>query len=62
LWLAPEQIGDRTVRDVVAVIDGYKRLFLSTEPVEGDDAKYKSIVVVFTDLATDRAKDLLTTS
>jgi hypothetical protein len=57
LWLAPEQIGDRTVPDVVALMDGYKRLFLSAQPVDGDDAIYKSIVVVFTDLAADRAKD-----
>ena len=59
LWLAPEQIADRTVPDVVALIDGYKRLFLGAQPVDGDDANYKSIVVVFTDLAADRAKDFL---
>jgi hypothetical protein len=59
LWLAPEQIADGALRDVVALVDGYKRLLLSTEPVEGDDANYKSIVVVFTDLATDRAQDFL---
>ena len=59
LWLAPERIADRTVPDVVALIDGYKRTFLSAQPVDGDDAKYKSLVVVFTDLAADRAKDLL---
>jgi hypothetical protein len=59
LWLAPEQVADRTVRDVVALVDGYKRLFLNAEPVEGDHANYKSIVIVFTDLASDRAKDLL---
>jgi hypothetical protein len=59
LWLAPEQIADRTVRDVVALMDGYKRLFLSTEPVEGEGAPDKSIVVVFADLAADRAKDFL---
>jgi hypothetical protein len=59
LWLAPEQIADRTVPDVVALIDGYKGLLLSAHPVEGDDANYKSIVVVFTDLAADRAKALL---
>ncbi len=59
LWLAPEQIADRAMPDVVALIDGYKRLFLSAQPVDGDDANYKSIVVVFTDLAADRAKDFL---
>jgi hypothetical protein len=59
LWLAPEQIADRTVSDVVALTDGYKRLLLSAQPAEGDDAIYKSIVVVFTDLLADRAKGLL---
>ena len=59
LWLAPEQISDRTVPDVVALVDGYKRLLLSAQPVDGDDAEFKSISVVFTDLAADRAKELL---
>jgi hypothetical protein len=59
LWLAPEQIAERAVRDVVALVDGYKRLLLSTEPVDGDDANYRSIVVIFTDLATARAKGFL---
>jgi hypothetical protein len=59
LWLAPEPIAERTATDVVALIDGYKSLLLSAEPVEGDAAIYKSIVVVFTDLAADRAQDLL---
>ena len=45
--------------DVVALITGYKRLLLSAQPVDGVEATYKSIVVVFTDLAADRAKDLL---
>jgi uncharacterized protein DUF6875 len=59
LWLAPEPIADRTGGDVVALIEDYKRLLLSAEPVEGDGATYKSIVVVFTDLPADRAKDFL---
>ena len=59
LWLAPEQIADRSLPDVVDLINGYKRRFLSTQPVDGDDATYKSIVVVFTDLAADRATDFL---
>jgi hypothetical protein len=59
LWLAPEQIADRTARDVAALMEGYKRLFLSTDPVAGDNANYKSIVVVFADLAAARAKDFL---
>jgi hypothetical protein len=55
LWLAPEQIADRGESDVVELMGGYKRLFLDTQPTGGDDAEYKVIVVVFTDLAADRA-------
>ena len=56
LWLAPEQIADRDVPDVVELITGYQRLFLDAQPTDGDDAKYKVIVVVFTDLSADRAQ------
>ena len=59
LWLAPERIAGQSVPDVVESIDGYIELFLSAQPVDGDQAKDKVIVVVFTDLAADRAKDLL---
>ena len=58
LWLAPEQIAERSVPEVVDLVDGYKRLFLELEPRGGDDATYKVIVIVFTDLAADRAKGL----
>jgi hypothetical protein len=54
--LAPEQIADRDVPAVVELVDGYQRLFLDAQPRDGDDAKYKVIVVVFTDLPADRAK------
>jgi hypothetical protein len=37
-------------------MSGYKRLFLETPPTDGDDADYKVIVVVFTDLPADRAQ------
>jgi hypothetical protein len=57
LWLAPEQIADRSVLEVVQLINGYKRLFLHAQPIDGDDANYKAIVVVYTDLSADRAKD-----
>jgi hypothetical protein len=57
LWLAPEEIADRGVSDVVSLMDDYKRLLLSAQPIEGDDANYKSILVVFTDLSADRARD-----
>ena len=58
LWLAPERTAHRDVSDVVELLNGYKRLFLDAEPVDGDDAIYKVIVVVFTDLPADRAPDL----
>jgi hypothetical protein len=56
LWLAPEQIADRDVPEVVELMSGYKRLLLDTRPTEGDDVIYDVIVVVFTDLAADRAQ------
>ena len=56
LWLAPEQIADRGVPHVVERINRYKSLFLDAEPTDGDDANYKVIVVVFTDLSADRAQ------
>jgi hypothetical protein len=59
LWLAPEQIGGRSLPEVVQLIDGYKSLLLSSQPVDGDEAIYKVIVVVFIDLAVERAKDFL---
>ena len=58
LWLAPEKIADRSVPDVVELISGYQRLFLEAEPTDGDDATYKSFVVLFTDLSADRATEL----
>jgi hypothetical protein len=39
-------------------MEGYKRRLLDTQPIDGDDASYKVIIVVFTDLPADRAKDL----
>ena len=56
LWLAPEQIADRSVQDVVELVNGYKELFRHAQPVDGDGVNYKSIVVVFTDLSADRTK------
>jgi hypothetical protein len=58
LWLAPEQIADRDVSEVVGLMSGYKRLLLDTRPAEGDDVIYNVIVVVFTDLSADRAQGL----
>jgi hypothetical protein len=56
LWLAPEQIADRDVPDVVELINDYQRLFLEAQPTDGDDADYRVIVVVFTDLSAARAQ------
>jgi hypothetical protein len=56
LWLAPEQIADRSVPQLVELMNGYKSLFLSAQPTGVDGADYKVIVVVFTDLSTDRAQ------
>jgi hypothetical protein len=56
LWLAPEQIADRSVPAVVELMSGYTRRFLDAQPTDGDDAQYKVIVVVFTDLSPDRAQ------
>jgi len=58
LWLAPEPIADRGVPDVVELMNGYERLFLDAQPTDGDDAMYKVIVVVFTDLPAGRAQRL----
>jgi len=58
LWLAAEHIAGRSVSDVVQLMREYKILFLETHPLGGDEATYKSMVVVFTDLSADRAKDI----
>ena len=60
-WLAPERIGNRSVQDVVQLMNGYKKRFLDAKPIDADDASHKVIVVVFTDLSADRAKDLFGT-
>jgi hypothetical protein len=56
LWLAPEQIADRDVPEIVELMRVYKRLLLDTRPTEGDDVIYNVIVVVFTDLSAERAQ------
>jgi hypothetical protein len=38
-------------------MNDYRRLLLRAQPREGDDSSYKAIVIVFTDLPADRAKD-----
>jgi len=59
LWLAPEQIANQSVPDVVQLINGYKRLLLHAQPTEGEGLSFKAIVLAFTDLSADRAKDYL---
>jgi hypothetical protein len=56
LWLAPEQIADRDVPEVVQLMSDYKRVLLDIRPTDGDDVIYNVIVVVFTDLPADRAQ------
>jgi hypothetical protein len=57
LWLAPEHVSDRSVPAVAELVNGYRKLLLHAQPIDGDDANYKAIVVVFTDLSADRAKE-----
>jgi uncharacterized protein DUF6875 len=58
LWLAPEQIADRSAPEVVELTSGYKSLLREASPADGGDAIYNVIVVVFTDLSPDRAQGL----
>ena len=57
LWLAPERVAARSVPDVVELIRDYHRLFKETQPTDGDDAPFKSFVIVFTDLLAERASE-----
>jgi hypothetical protein len=57
LWLAAERVGDRTIVEVVELVEGYQQLFKKAQPTGGGDEKYKSFVVVFTDLPDTRASE-----
>jgi hypothetical protein len=59
LWLAPEQVADRNVAEVVDLVNDYKSLLLAAEPHTGDEADYKVIVIVLTDVSADRAQGVL---
>jgi hypothetical protein len=59
LWLASERIENHTAADVVRVVNGYRQLLLRAQPIEGDDASCKAIVVVLSDASPDRLGDLL---
>jgi hypothetical protein len=58
LWLAPEHIAHRNMPDVVDLVSGYQNLLLAARPADGDDAMYKSISVVFTDLSAEPAREV----
>ena len=57
LWFAPERIAERSIPDVVEIINAYKTLLLDARRND-EDANYRSMVIVFTDLVPDRAKNL----
>lgn len=59
LWMAPERSAGRSKREVIELIKAYQKLLLSNPPAEGEGAKNKSIVVVFTDLPAAKAKDFI---
>jgi hypothetical protein len=58
IWLAPERVSNQSVAEVIRLLDHYKRVLLRAEPVDGEDADYKAVVVVFTDLSPDDARSL----
>lgn len=58
LSFAPEHIADLDVAQVVELMEDYKRFFLTLPPTDGDDAIYKTIIVLFTDLPAERAAGL----
>ncbi len=55
-WLAPEQLADGDVPEVVELLDSYRRLLLETPPSDGDGPDLKVIVVVFTRMSAERAQ------
>ena len=59
VWLVPEHIVDRTVPDLVRLMNDYKEQLVDAEPTEGDGVQYKAIMIVLTDLSADRAPDYL---
>ncbi|MGY4625365.1 DUF6875 domain-containing protein [Bradyrhizobium sp. USDA 4486] len=57
IWLAPERITNLSVPKIVRLVKD-KTLFMDAQSSNGHDAHHRSIVLVFTDLPSDRAKDL----
>ena len=59
LWLVPAHAADPGVADVVELVREYETVLLNAQPVDGEGADFKSICLVFADLAPDRAKGFL---
>jgi hypothetical protein len=57
LWLAPEHIANQSAADLVHLVNDYKALLLRGQSGGADDAIYKAILLVFTDVSADRAND-----
>ncbi len=58
LWLTAEHIADSDAAGVADLMQRYRRLLLDTAPPGTDDAMYSTIIVVFPDLAAERAGQL----
>jgi hypothetical protein len=59
LWLVPEHAADLGAPDLVRLVREYETLLLNAQPVDGQDADFKSICLVFADLSSDRVKGFL---
>ena len=59
LWLAAERSAGRSREEVIDLIESYKRMLLTSQPVRGDLAGNRTIMVVFTDLPAPHAKDFI---
>jgi hypothetical protein len=57
LWLALEHTTGRSLSEMIERLKGYNQLLLLNAPTQGEIADYKSIVVVFTDLPSAKAKE-----
>jgi len=56
LWLALEHVRGSSMPEMIERIKGYNRRLLANEPVAGEIAEYKAIIVVFADLPASEAK------
>ena len=56
LWLAAERSAGRSRAEVTELINGYKRMLLANQPVRGDLASNRTIMVVFTDCRRPRRR------